>query len=80
MTWNYRVLAHEHDIEIILEICEVYYNREGNPESYAENCTVMGVEMREIESVLDMMSSAIEKPILWAGDRFPQEYKPYYHE
>ena len=80
MTWNYRVLAHEHDIEIILEIHEVFYDNEGNPDGYTENCSVIGVDMREIEYALDMMSSATEKPILWAGDRFPQEYKPYYHE
>lgn len=76
MSWNYRILAHQSEEEIHLQVHEVYYNDEGQPNGYTENGVAVGAEdLKGIEWVLDKMKECSEKPILWAGDKFPHEYK-----
>jgi len=76
MSWNYRVMAHDYDGEIYLEIHEVYYNSKKVPDSYTFNSVGVGGEnIKELEWVLQRMKEALNKPILWAGEKFPQEYK-----
>ena len=73
MSWNHRILAHEEG-DIYFEICEVYF--EGDiPKSYTENTTVGGDSIKDIKWTLNRMKECANKPILWAGDKFPQEYK-----
>lgn len=75
--WNHRVLAHEHNGEIYLKIHDVYYNEAGIPNSYTENAVSVGGEDRQsIYWTIDKMRDCIKKPILFAGDKFPQEYTP----
>jgi len=75
MGWNHRILAHEHKGEIYLEIHEVYYDKDGKPTGYTKNGVTVGdEELKGIIWVLNKMVDATEKPILWAGDKFPQKY------
>lgn len=76
MSWNHRVLAHEHKGEIYFQMHEVYYDKEGVLNSYTANpVTVGGESIESIKWTLDEMAKAREKPILLI-DGFPNEYKP----
>lgn len=75
MGWNHRILAHEYKGEIYLQIHEVYYDDDGNPKSYtSEAISVGGESLKSITWTLNKMLQCRSKPILWAGDRFPNEY------
>lgn len=77
MTWNVRLLAYKHEDEITLIAHEVFYDEAGAPNGHTkEPTTVRGETVEEILEYLDKVKTATEKPILWAGDRFPEEYKP----
>jgi len=76
MTWNYRILAHEYKGEIYLQVHEVYYSKKSKPVKYTENAVSVGGEtIGEILQVLKKMKKSWKNPILYAGDRFPNEYK-----
>jgi hypothetical protein len=76
MGWNHRILAHEHSNEIELEIHEVYYDKDGNPNSCTKNSISVHADTLEgIKWVLERMTECADKPILYYGDKFPQEYK-----
>lgn len=88
-TWNYRVMAIPHPKkgwdEVSLTINDVYYNDEGEPDSYGELMEAPtyrhgevagGDTIEEVRGDLDNMTKACDKPILCAGDKWPQEYKP----
>jgi len=76
-TWNHRVLAEVYpNGEVEFQIYEVYYDVDGTPNGYTANpVTVGGSEMKDLEWTLKYMKKCLKKPILFAGDRFPQEYK-----
>ena len=61
--WNYRVIKFKEDAEEYLEIQEVYYDTLGKPMGYC-NASVVGETLGEIETVLQMMTSALSKPVL----------------
>jgi hypothetical protein len=74
MSWNHRVLAHKDEDEMIFQIHEVYYDKDGNPESYTENSVSVSAESLDgIKWVLDKMRDCANKPILLL-DGFPNEY------
>jgi len=79
MAFNFRVLARQYpDTDFMhFGIYEVYYDEAGNPTTYIGR--IHSLETGTIED-LDWMvrraSEALAKPILWYGDKFPQEYKP----
>ena len=81
--FNHRVLAREYEIRGGIEVCfaihEVYY-KNGKPINYTENAvTVDAYDDEGIEGLratLDRMLKCLDNPILWAGDKFPQEYVP----
>ena len=74
MSWNHRILAHKDENEIILQIHEVYYDKEGKPNGYNANGASVGAETLEgINWVLDKMKECANKPILSADD-FPNQY------
>lgn len=76
-TWNCRVLAIEHNGDIYLRIHEVYYNKQGVADGYtAAPASIGGETIEEVKEYVLKINTAIEKPILWAGDKFPQEYNP----
>lgn len=74
--WNYRVLAHEYNNCIELEVHEVYYNLEDRPVSYIDNVNLTGDNIKEIKTSIKLIEKAFSKPILWHGEKFPQEYTP----
>ncbi len=77
-SWNYRVLAYKHKYakEASLNIYEVYYNEEGVPNGYAEDpATVEGGSIKGFKWTLKHMKKCLKKPILYCGERFPDEYK-----
>ena len=75
--WNYRILAHREEGGIVLQMHEVYYDEDNSPSQYTENpAVVIGDDISDIAWVLIEMRAARMKPVLWAGEMFPQEYKP----
>lgn len=75
MSWNYRVLAHKDEDEVYFQIHSVYYSKEGVADGYSETPSIIEAESIDIMKVeLGMLSEALKKPILWARDRFPEEY------
>lgn len=83
MSWDYRILAIpytgktlEDSRECFFQIHEVHYNKKGKPKSYTENpVPVLAESMQGIKFILKAMKDATKKPILYHGDRFPEEYK-----
>lgn len=82
MKWNYRVMAKEFDCGTIeLDIYEVYYDENDIPNGYTNNSVSPGGYnvklngLNDIKQALELMIKALDKPILWYGDKFPQEYK-----
>lgn len=76
MSWNYRVLAHEYHDELFFAIHEVYYNEDGTPDGCTQNAIgVAGENPDGLKWTLNRMKEALKKPVLWGGDRFPQEYE-----
>lgn len=75
MGWNHRILAHEDNNDIFLQVHEVYYDNDGKPEGYTEKAVgVSGDSLKSITWTLNKMKECRKKPILWAGDKFPSEY------
>ena len=76
MGWNHRILAHEDGEEMYFQIHEVYYDKEGNPNGYTTNgVSVGGDTIKSITWTLNKMKECRAKPVLFAGDKFPNEYK-----
>ena len=76
MTWNHRVLAHLHNNEVYFQIHEVRYDDTDNdiPKHYTHNAVSIGGEdIKSLKWTLNKMQESLKKPILWAGEKFPQE-------
>lgn len=77
MSWNHRILAHVTKEETLFEIHEVYNDEKGVPNGYTKNAVSVSAEnLTDINWTLEKMKDCTKKPILWAGDKFPKEYKP----
>jgi len=75
MSWSHRILAHEHHDETFFQVHEVYYDENNKPNEYTENgVSVGGCNIKEITWTLYRMLECRKRPIIWAGDRFPDEY------
>lgn len=73
MSWNHRILAHEIKGEIYFQLHEVLYN-DDIPYTYTVNPITVGSEsLKGIKWTLNKMKEAVKKPILWAGEKFPNE-------
>ncbi len=76
--WNYRLLYHEDRDQ--LQVHEVYYT-DKNPDAWIEaEKAPIGDSIEEVNDVLTMMSGALKRPILYAGDRFPEVYSIGYSD
>lgn len=76
MGWNHRIMAHEHEGEIYLEVHDVYYNDAGVPNACTDKGITVGADTMEgIQWVLEKIEECASKPILWYGEKFPEEYK-----
>lgn len=68
MSWNYRVMEFEDEIEgKYYEIKEVYYNRDGTLMGYCD-ASVSGRSFGDIISTLDMMKTDAHKSVLKPSD------------
>jgi hypothetical protein len=57
-------------------IHEVYYDKQGIPNGYVEMPSApISDDVSGLQWNLNMMKQALDKPVLWTGDKFPQEYK-----
>lgn len=76
LSWNFRILAHEVGKNTYFQVHEVYYDANDIPTSYTENpVSIEGEDLKEIEWDIDMIKACLDKPVLWHGKKFPQEYK-----
>ena len=76
MYWNHRVLASEQNGEIYFQIHEVYYDKNDKPDGYTKNSISVGGEnIKEINWTLNKIKKCLKEPILWAGSKFPKEFK-----
>jgi len=75
--WNHRILAHEFpNGNIEFHIHEVYYDNHGIADGCTKNpITIGGDDINSIYWQLEKIKDCLEKPILYFGDKFPQEYK-----
>ena len=78
MSWNHRILAHENNGEVYFQLHEVYYKNEVTDGYTANPITVGSETLKGIKWTLNKMQEAVEKPILWAGEKFPNECKVKY--
>ena len=75
MGWNHRVMAHEEEDSVYLQIHEVYYDKNGVPESYTSRpVTVGGETTKTMTWSLNKMKECLKKPVLYAGAKFPDIY------
>lgn len=75
MSWNYRLMAHTLNGDVFFDMHEVYYNKKGRPNSYTEKgVSAGGEDLEGIYETLELMKLALKKPIIHAGDKFPQIY------
>jgi hypothetical protein len=63
--WNYRVVKTVDEVteEEYLGIKEVYYDPVGAPMGYCDS-DISGESLQEIRSTLELMMSALDKPML----------------
>lgn len=77
MHWNHRILAHQSlNGDIYFRIHEIHYNDNNEPTGYSNG--VLGVEGESIDDInwtLEKIYQALKKPVLWSGEKFPQEFK-----
>ena len=76
MSWNHRILAHDLGVDTYFQIHEVYYDENGVPYGYTQDpIHVCADTIKGIKLTLRRMLESTKKPILWAGDKFPNEYE-----
>jgi len=78
INWNHRVLIHENEGEIYFKIHEVYYKDEIPFDYTIDPVIIESEKIKEIKWMLNKIQEAIKKPILWAGENFPNECKMKY--
>lgn len=75
MSWNHRVIAHEHNGDVWFGIHEVYY-KDGEPVSYTESSVgIVGDSIKDLVWTLSRMTESLQKDILCADNKFPQIYE-----
>lgn len=73
MSWNYRVVEFEDEIEgKYYELKEVYYNRDGSLMGYCD-ATVGGGTFHELVGVLDMMKADAHRAIIKEKEFFNKD-------
>lgn len=64
MSWNYRVVMTEYDMGDEFNICEVYYNDDGDITGYTDPVSPNGGSVCELSRDIELMMEAFEKPVL----------------
>jgi len=74
--WNHRILAVAYNNDIYFQIHEVYYTDDCIPNGYSTNpITIGGEDIKGMIWQINRIKQCMKKPILWAGENFPNEYK-----
>ena len=69
MTWNYRVIKTIHGDEIGLDIHEVFYDEDKNPDGWSKlPISVYGTTKEELLQTMEWMTAGINKPFLVEKD------------
>lgn len=74
MSWNYRLVKMEYpnstvfSTEQVLEVKEIYYDKEGNISGYGDAPIPYGESIDEVRECLDLMYQALNEPILNYSD------------
>lgn len=74
MSWNYRLVKMEYPnstvftTEQVLEIKEIYYDKEGKINGYGDASVPYGETVEEVKECLDLMYGALNKSILNYSD------------
>jgi hypothetical protein len=76
--WNNRLVRitthYEGDTEVIYQICEVYYNREGQPVAYCDAC-LLGDTPEEAKEVHARLAEAFDHPVLDSEKDFTHSFE-----
>lgn len=76
-SWDYRLMAKEYRGEIYFDVHSVYY-KDGSPVACSlDPAPVGGSSIDEAMKDLTLMQECFKKPVIWYGDKFPQEYEKY---
>lgn len=69
MSWNYRVIEHPRNDwgELWYEVCEVYYNKDGEPMGYCRS-TVGSETLDGVRENLTLLGQALSRPVLKLSD------------
>ena len=63
--WNYRLVEEEDEFgNIIVSISEVYYDDNGNPNSFVPDVGVRGEFVEEVLEQYELMEEAFIKPVI----------------
>ena len=73
---NHRVLATKFKDEVYFQVHEVYYTDDDIPDGYTADPITIGAEsLKGMTWQVNRIKECLKKSILWAGDKFPEEYK-----
>jgi hypothetical protein len=65
MSWNHRLIRHNHKGEVYYQIHTVYYNEKGEPDGCSlSGSPVGGDDIDEVKWVLDEMRECLNEPVL----------------
>lgn len=82
MSWNFRLVdmrtVKPEEANDWIELCEVFYDRNGIPLAYT-SANPFGGEVKEVREMLYQMLEATEKPVL-TGDDFKGDLKNGYED
>lgn len=71
MSWNYRIVkrSYNNDEESSFDICEVYYNEDGNPTSYTDSKNVLSQDSyQDLLWSYKEIEKAFKAPVLEVND------------
>ncbi len=67
--WTYRIVQTSYEDEIMMGICEVYYDDEKRPAMYCP-AEIGGEDLEEVKTVYAMIADAFKAPVL----RYPEDF------
>lgn len=80
MPWNHRILAFKTKRpsgkwKVHFEICEVTYAKNGKFKGYQNGLIMTWRSEKKLKWTIKKIALTFSYPVLWGGEKFPQEYK-----